>query len=461
MHRVIIADDEPWVAYRLAHLIDWEQYGFQVIDTASNGLEAADKCLALKPDVLLSDIRMPGMDGLELMAALRPQLPDMEIVLISGYAEFAYAQQALRMGAFDYLIKQVSGEQLIDLANRLTNRLNKSNLDVDLYFTLIDDDSSMTIQEWFGIKHKNLDHMRFRFCTFAIGEGDYPDLLYEHETPGFGQIILRTGKRKASALLYYDKLSDRADEWQEPQPPSGYSEEVSSDAPFSALLRQSDIAFLTAKLLQKDKPVIYAHAHDSAYLSGLLHDLGKALASQNDDASQETLRALKQLCHKLLINRIADVHDNLVRLFKQHNKLAFDLPEHDYRSLASEYASLDDMFEPFHHGMAQPNQEGEFSLPKILRIIDENYRQDLRISDLAKQFHFTPSYLGTLFRKHTGQTLIKYITDKRIDYAKKLLQETDMPIQDVAERCGYNDYFQFNKAFKRNTNYTPGQFRKK
>lgn len=98
MYKVLIVDDESWVLenYRLG--IDWASKGFEVVDTASNGMEALEKIRQLHPDLVLTDIRMPVMGGLEMIRQAKQMFPDLEFVVISGYAEFSYAQKALNFG---------------------------------------------------------------------------------------------------------------------------------------------------------------------------------------------------------------------------------------------------------------------------------------------------------------------------------------------------------------------------
>ncbi|MDR1530753.1 MAG: response regulator [Clostridiales bacterium] len=133
MYKVIIADDEYWAAYGLQHSIRWEDYGFDVAGIAQDGREALDMCRELRPSVLISDIRMPGMDGLELLSALRLSLSWVEVVFVSGYAEFSYAQQAVRLGAFDYMLKQVDETQLAELLGRLRLHLDKRACETGRY----------------------------------------------------------------------------------------------------------------------------------------------------------------------------------------------------------------------------------------------------------------------------------------------------------------------------------------
>lgn len=119
MFRVVLADDEQWVLYGLSCLIDWEEHGFHIDALACNGRDALDKCRLFKPDLLISDIRMPGIDGLELAKKVREISENIIIIFVSGYSDFEYAQQAIRMGVFDYLIKQVSSKDLIGALQRV------------------------------------------------------------------------------------------------------------------------------------------------------------------------------------------------------------------------------------------------------------------------------------------------------------------------------------------------------
>ncbi len=112
MIRVIVADDEYKVCQLICQLIDWEGLGMRLIGTASNGLEALQMIEAEKPDLVLTDIRMPGFDGMELLKRARTVKADMEFIIISGYSHFEYAQTAIRYGVSDYILKPVNKETL-------------------------------------------------------------------------------------------------------------------------------------------------------------------------------------------------------------------------------------------------------------------------------------------------------------------------------------------------------------
>jgi len=119
MLKVLIADDEARVCRLVQILVDWEALGMTVTGTASNGLEAIDLIQAAKPDILITDIRMPGCDGLELIEKAKKLSPDLDIILISGYAQFEYAQTAMRYGVAGYLLKPIKKDELADTLEKL------------------------------------------------------------------------------------------------------------------------------------------------------------------------------------------------------------------------------------------------------------------------------------------------------------------------------------------------------
>ena len=105
MIKLLIVDDEPLVRSGLLNSIKWKEYRFNVIGAASNGVEATQLIEKNRPDVVLTDIRMPGMDGLELAEWIRERFPNIFIIFLTGYSEFEYARAALKLEAVDYLLE--------------------------------------------------------------------------------------------------------------------------------------------------------------------------------------------------------------------------------------------------------------------------------------------------------------------------------------------------------------------
>ena len=125
MYQVLIADDEPWALYRLQKLIDWNRLDFEIVGTASDGLSALELIKQKKPELVLSDIRMPGLDGLKLVEQINLASPKTTVILITGFSEFSYAKEAIRQGVFDYLVKPVKREELTETLSRVIKRIQE------------------------------------------------------------------------------------------------------------------------------------------------------------------------------------------------------------------------------------------------------------------------------------------------------------------------------------------------
>lgn len=120
MIELYLADDERWVLMGLRKLIQKSGLPYRVVGEADNGLSAIKELRMLRPQVLVTDIRMPGLTGLELIHTIAKEKLNIQTVLISGYADFEYARTALRSGVFDYILKPIKEEELFDILSRLT-----------------------------------------------------------------------------------------------------------------------------------------------------------------------------------------------------------------------------------------------------------------------------------------------------------------------------------------------------
>lgn len=124
-YRILLVDDEEEVRKGILRKMDWEKLGFQVAGDAENGEEALEKIEQLKPDVVMTDIRMPYMDGLTLTARIRQKYPSMKVLIFSGYDDFEYAQQAIKLNVTEYILKPVNVEELTEILNRVRENLDE------------------------------------------------------------------------------------------------------------------------------------------------------------------------------------------------------------------------------------------------------------------------------------------------------------------------------------------------
>ena len=129
MYKVLIVDDEPLIAEGLKKIVDWEKYNCVVAGTASSGKEGLAMVEKCRPDILFTDIRMPGMDGLTMVAALRSEYRNLQVVILTGYRDFDYARTALNLGVFRYLVKPSKMKELDEALLSLSEKLDLSNKD--------------------------------------------------------------------------------------------------------------------------------------------------------------------------------------------------------------------------------------------------------------------------------------------------------------------------------------------
>ena len=127
MYKVVIVDDEPLIVEGLRKIVDWEKYGCIVVGEGNSGKEGLALVQKHEPDILFTDIRMPGMDGLTMLAALRSEHQDMQVLVLTGYRDFEYARQALNLGVQRYLVKPTKMKELDEAMSGVTERLERIN----------------------------------------------------------------------------------------------------------------------------------------------------------------------------------------------------------------------------------------------------------------------------------------------------------------------------------------------
>lgn len=125
LYKILIVDDEEEIRLGVIKKFDWESYGFKVVGDAANGIEAWEKANILQPDIVMTDIRMPFMDGLELGGKIQEVMPVTKIIIFSGCDDFEYAQKAIRINVFEYVLKPINSEDLIEILKRLKYRLDE------------------------------------------------------------------------------------------------------------------------------------------------------------------------------------------------------------------------------------------------------------------------------------------------------------------------------------------------
>ncbi|KRE92077.1 hypothetical protein ASG89_34035 [Paenibacillus sp. Soil766] len=483
MYRVLIVDDEPWVAKGLKALIDWESQGYTVIGEAYDGIEAMEAIAKLKPDVVISDIRMPGLNGIELLESINLQGLQTKVILVSGYAEFEYAQKALRLGAFDYLLKQVDKNKLTETLQRLKNEVfakHTANQELDLLlddlFELIEPDNNIKISNFLINRELAFEFPHFRFISCLYLHLSGWDAVRENAAMNDIQWIrFRTGLNKMSYLINYDEhknpvgLLDFVSIHLAEVEYIGFGSIGVYSSPIGKLYQESDIALSSSCFLPEQRITEYKATDHTAALSRLVLKLEQAIKGHKRDLIEQGLDELCEECvaRRMPIDQISMIYNQIVMFVYKYygnSDLVHGIEYLTYSQIVRTSESVQQLFERITVIFErQPGEEQLISkemVKIIIHYIDSSYTEDISLSMLSRQFNISLGYLSALIKKETGTTYSDYVVAKRLNLAKELLGDASLSIQEIVERVGYKDYFHFNKLFKKHFGITPSKHRK-
>lgn len=210
MYRVFLADDEPWSLEVLKNVIDWTEQGFVISGEADDGELALKRILNLKPDLVVSDIRMPGLDGLELLEEIRNRKLDTQVLLISGYTDFEYARQALLYGCMGYLVKPVDEKELLKYLQKVKELL-KGKKEAEKIDEETEKDEEQGYQSDKKQAHMIVDYIRENYREnltlqvlaekFSMSESYISSLIKKKTNKNFGEHLMEARIREAQRLL--------------------------------------------------------------------------------------------------------------------------------------------------------------------------------------------------------------------------------------------------------------------
>ncbi|MCI9142977.1 MAG: response regulator [Lachnospiraceae bacterium] len=480
MYRVIIADDEPWAVYRIRNLIAWESMNCEIVGTAGDGLSALEMIREKQPDILFSDIRMPGLDGLQLIREMKTISPHTLVILISGYSDFSYAQEALRQGVFDYLVKPVRKNDLTAVLEQAARRLSELRSpweEHDLFFSLFDSEHPRSAASLFTAFDCKTLLPRCCLITAVYDqalEGPLMRLKQDtlvgrenQDTPALPTLSLRTGIKQMSILLQPDQTFSCADSLTAVSGIGnplyvGVSMISPADTDFALLLRQSKIALLTAAARRSREPVFYS-PDIPMQSEQILAQFSTALRSNDQAALTALIDRVEESAETFQMDVLLDITNRMTGLLCEYRYGGYEALEmHHWQQLTPENP-IELLISPLRAAILQ--QKNTPDLPptqfrQILNVIETDYMHEIRLTDVAKRFYLSANYLSILIKRETGLTFSELLIQKRIALARKLLAETNLPIQDIMEQVGYKDYSCFIKLFKKHTGYTPYAYRK-
>ena len=489
-YKLVLAEDEPAAAENIYDIIRLYCPQFELIATAENGAEALQLAGKIRPDLLLTDIKMPVMNGLELIKRLHEEMPEIKTVIISGYQDFEFARTALQYGAVDYLLKPISPHTLQMTLNQIIPHLEneKNQKRLSLIQDLLaggtrreDELNSLFPVPGYraGLCRKNGLIGRFLGVKQIFPPAS---LITENSIDIYGRDDMESihiersdihSEDPAAGASHWEKIA-----WLNRDVP-GYFTIVFSDNPFPI----GELPKVTEKLYNT---LVYSLVIGK---SQVLPEGKTTLRTENmQNTAENTLvyylkekrsEKIREILHEELVlweksgtpqYRVEDG----VRLFME--KILLFNPEtagHDERIeiliddafyYATDYTDLEKNLLYILEKLipAQEINLNKIDTPEFFNLIEEYIKtrlaEPLSLQQACIQFGISQTYMSRMFRKYTGLSFNNYLTRSRIELAKQHLLNGNTLVKDAAALAGYGDQFYFSKVFKSMTGKSPSDF---
>ncbi|NLG03237.1 MAG: response regulator [Clostridia bacterium] len=523
--KLMLVDDETFILQGLSVLINWEAEGYEIVKMASNGKEAYDYLKENEVDLILADIRMPVMTGLELLEAIRTEhISDAYFVILSGYSDFKYAQQAIRFECMDYILKPVQKDVLLEVLHKASSQKELADQEESVNEEVR---QAMFIQNLVPLmrgkyEQNHIDYVRehmrlskgIRYIHLSIDSIAVLEELSDEEILRLREKIYQNCRnfleRDADhclkdlmgleeeyelGFIYCDYMAEVKNITKEE-----FLEELSKEAgkeievPVALLVGKQveDItkisrSYSTACVLRsfhgfQNKKNIYYY-DEEIHVTGnkvslckqSLDQLITAIEQNNRDEINKSVDALYQEMEISGMKK-ESVSMNINYLLFQLIHLAVEQDE----SINQEEVMLYISENVFDAGISRGDRAHlrrfayEYAdyliqvrknvsrgvLLEIEKEIKEHFADNLTLRELSKKYFINSSYLGQLFRKKYGQSFKDYLCNYRINEAAQYLLKTDDKISRIAEQVGYHDTDYFISRFIEQKGCTPARYRR-
>jgi len=522
MYRVLIADDEEFDLQGLQRFIPWSQLGIDIAAAVNSGYAALDVIQENRIDILVSDIRMPNMSGLELARKALEKLPDLEIVFISGYEDFQYAKQALDLNAASYILKPVNDAELTEVIYKLKTRLDQKNkrkqteleyehiapmikhqIVHDLLLEMIDPDECLKLA-----KKINLPDQDTCFRAVVVEIDDFSWKLSSYEE-GERERLLHSlldkisGLCKDSNLTHYCKITPYRialivneeieylktvfEYWLQVIACNfpltitiGIGNTAASPAMLKESLHQAERALDYKMFSGKSKVMLYSELEETQLqdtirfelqLDALFMSLSNYDLVRINDEIEKLFDLVQGFRSKITVQHF------IIVLIVKLDEYLHTLNENIYCMLEIDIKNLEILFQFETIGdirswlrrrlfelselLQLKKEKGNQKLiSEVTHYIEELLHTNITLRDIANKFSFSPNHLGFLFKENTGKSFTDYIIGLRMEKARRLLQNPKLKVFEVADQVGYKNLTYFCRQFRKEYGVSPGDYRK-
>ncbi|MBC8081487.1 MAG: response regulator [Gorillibacterium sp.] len=512
MYQVMLVDDEPWITEGLSLMLDWSQYGFQIAATASNGLDALNLLQFTNCHLLITDIRMPLIEGLELIRRAKEMKPKLKVLVISGYNDFAYAKQAITYGVKDYMLKPIVQDELvknlIDIKLELEDEyrtiyrlkerehLTRDKLLYDISEGIYLTDNVKQLEQeykmtWSGSLYCHLtceivdfhklvaksvmDAKLYHFGVRNIleeyiqksGLGE----VYEDLEGLLGIILTLTSSEEAEAFAIASKVSEAVKQylridlyWGIGLPVSTLPELQHSKAQSRRALEHCTLGKDTSiRQYQAETALLNDLVWDSEklYLAVLESDL-RAMEDQVNELMDEiTQKGIPRYIVEGLAMHIFYTGKRLASKQGGTNQMAMIDLERRFREWVT-YQEFGLLLMEFCRVISKETHEEMFNhlIIQLELYISEHYKEEISLKSLAQKFYMNPAYLGQLFKKAKGENFNDYLNKFRISKVKQAVGQGDKKIYDIIMNAGYSNPEYFYRLYKKYEGISFSEFNK-
>ncbi|MBI9096406.1 MAG: response regulator [Sphaerochaeta sp.] len=522
-YSILIVDDEDIIRKGLEHVVSWETLGYTVVGAVASGEEALRFLENGPVDVILADIRMPRLSGIELARLVKLHYQETLVVILSGYDNFSYAQNAIRYGVYHYLLKPCAEEEIIEVFTCLHKeiekikerrisftKMNRIILHEELANLIagkIPQEETSELQAWKQhyrnakvgvlllqlvpdeeIFQSTLANQDFTNPIFSLPLYDSFDSLLDCD----GLLAVKLPQERLLCLLPFEGDFVESDiarlfvklrtllHKEMPLDVMGlYRVLAAGDSWFDSELKnlvvQADHLFWSSEsgVLESVSPD-HLETHGKAYVLPVPTTLAKELCSRKKSGSvQDDAASIDSVPLAETDNPVVWMQDYLAVL-----KGAIELGGADSSSITtvgdavlplvrccstrSRILQLASSLGKFACQMITSHKDRCYSknIRDALQLIEQRYQSNVNLEELSRELGLTSTYLSKLFKREVGVKFKEYLLEKQISEAKRMLRETNDKIYEIAEAVGYSDQHYFSDVFKRCTTLTPLEYRK-
>lgn len=407
MYRILLVDDEEDIRRGMARSIPWESWGFEVIGQAENGEEAVRILEEKKPDVVLSDIRMPKMDGIELMQYLYANHPEMKIIILSGYNDVDYLGMAIKNRVTQYLLKPTDIDEFEALFRKLKDSLDEE-----------------------ARKQKELKHLKE---TARQGQELSCDIVLNNLLDGYvgdQEEYERKKEMEQAGMNFSHCVMVVLDT------PDGKKQ----DGDDQYRLKQKIIRYCNSRQMPWQK-IFFLHRGQKV--------VGLITLKEEEPETAEQIRQ----CVEEIQLEIGDIYGLDFRA-------GISPLCEDVRCLSELYKKTEETVSTNAPNLLANQKMSSLLVASIKEYLDECYCSNMvSLDSAAERFRKNPAYISKVFKKETGFNFSDYITQKRMEKSKLLLRDMSLKIYEIAEMTGYADSSNFIKVFKKNCGISPNEYR--